>query len=226
MSQEEVPCAISADAKVFAKEERKLQQRQQVRAEILQACAQVIVEKGVSGLSMEDVSQLAGLSKGSLYNYFSNREELIWVIIDTYRDQFLAACEPIFHNNQIDISARFTLLVELLFHTLEHQHGLVAVLDYFREQIHQARHLPSLQQDVPTARVLHYIEEFYGAFLPFLELTIAKNVIRGKDPRTVAFMLLDIISRLVDAKKVDILHRTSEDLRQCVLDLFTHIPPD
>lgn len=221
-----MPSAPSADAKVFAKEERKVQQRLQVRAEILQACAQVIVEKGVSGLSMEDVSQLAGLSKGSLYNYFSNREELIWVIIDTYRDQFLAACEPIFHNTQIDTASRFTLLVELLFHTLENQHGLVAVLDYFREQIHQARHLPSLQQDVPTARVLHYIEEFHGAFLPFLESAIAANVIRGKDPRTVAFMLVDTVSRLVDAQKVDILHRSSEELRHCVLDLFTHRYPE
>ncbi|HSQ41322.1 MAG TPA: helix-turn-helix domain-containing protein, partial [Fibrobacteraceae bacterium] len=55
------------------KETRREQIKQQTREDILQATAQLIARKGISNLSMDEVAALAGLSKGSLYNYFSNR---------------------------------------------------------------------------------------------------------------------------------------------------------
>ncbi|MGD8601394.1 MAG: TetR/AcrR family transcriptional regulator [Gemmatimonadota bacterium] len=44
--------------------------------EILKAALQVFLERGLAGARMEDIAQEAGISKGTLYLYFSGKEEL------------------------------------------------------------------------------------------------------------------------------------------------------
>jgi len=44
--------------------------------EILEAALQVFAERGLAGARMEDIAARAGISKGTLYLYFSGKEEL------------------------------------------------------------------------------------------------------------------------------------------------------
>ena len=50
---------------------------EQVRAHILSAAVQVMTRKGVSAASTRAIAEEAALSGGTLYNYFSTREELV-----------------------------------------------------------------------------------------------------------------------------------------------------
>lgn len=50
---------------------------EQVRAHILSAAVQVMIRKGVSAASTRAIAEEAALSGGTLYNYFSTREELV-----------------------------------------------------------------------------------------------------------------------------------------------------
>ncbi len=50
------------------------QKRQQ---QILQAAAQVFAEKGFAGATIRDIARAAGISEGSIYLYFKNKQDLL-----------------------------------------------------------------------------------------------------------------------------------------------------
>jgi len=49
--------------------------------ELLAAALQLFVEKGYAGTRLEDVAAQAGVSKGTLYLYFENKEELFKAVV-------------------------------------------------------------------------------------------------------------------------------------------------
>lgn len=60
---------------------------------ILDAAARVMAERGYTGLKMEDVAAGAGVGKGTLYLYFSSKEQLLESVvrdaIDRYSDRMV-----------------------------------------------------------------------------------------------------------------------------------------
>src|SRR5690349_18408881 len=50
-------------------------------AEIVQAAYQVFSEKGFAAARLDDIAQRAGVSKGALYLYFSNKQEIFEAVV-------------------------------------------------------------------------------------------------------------------------------------------------
>src|SRR5512142_2099140 len=50
-------------------------------AELLAAALELFVEKGYAGTRLEDVAHRAGVSKGTLYLYFENKEDLFKAVV-------------------------------------------------------------------------------------------------------------------------------------------------
>lgn len=65
------------------------------RAQILQGAAQVFLDKGFEAASMEDVRRAAGVSKGTIYVYFSDKAELFEALIADKRDRIFAGLSAV-----------------------------------------------------------------------------------------------------------------------------------
>lgn len=52
------------------------------RAQILDAATKVFVEKGLQRATIRDVARAAGVSNGTIYNYFLNKEALVLGVLD------------------------------------------------------------------------------------------------------------------------------------------------
>jgi TetR/AcrR family transcriptional regulator, transcriptional repressor for nem operon len=52
------------------------------RERILQAAAELVAEKGTSGMSLDDVRARTGASRSQLYHYFEDRDDLVHAVID------------------------------------------------------------------------------------------------------------------------------------------------
>jgi len=52
------------------------------KAEILEAAIELFAEKGFQGASISLLAKKAGISKGLVYNYFSNKDDLVKEVID------------------------------------------------------------------------------------------------------------------------------------------------
>lgn len=52
------------------------------RLQILQGAAQVFAEKGFHKSTTKQIAKAAGVSEGTIYNYFSNKRELLFALIE------------------------------------------------------------------------------------------------------------------------------------------------
>ena len=69
---------LSTEAKSKPRWERRKDARPQ---ELLAAALDLFVERGYAGTRLDDVASLAGVSKGTLYLYFENKEELFKAVV-------------------------------------------------------------------------------------------------------------------------------------------------
>lgn len=65
------------------------------RERIMEAASQVMVERGAADFQMSEVADRCGLSKGSLYYYFSDRGELVRAVVDHAVDDLVDEVEGI-----------------------------------------------------------------------------------------------------------------------------------
>ncbi|MEP6729351.1 MAG: TetR/AcrR family transcriptional regulator [bacterium] len=61
--------------------------------QILDAALAVFAERGLAAARLEDIAKLAGLSKGTIYLYFPNKEELFREVVRTTVVAFIARAE-------------------------------------------------------------------------------------------------------------------------------------
>ncbi|MEP6618183.1 MAG: TetR/AcrR family transcriptional regulator [bacterium] len=64
--------------------------------QILDAALAVFSERGLAAARLDDIAKLAGLSKGTIYLYFPNKEELFREVIRTSVIAFIARAEAFF----------------------------------------------------------------------------------------------------------------------------------
>ena len=78
--------------------ERKEREKEQRRNEIIEAAEKVFFEKGIKGATMDNVADTAELSKGTLYLYFNNKEDLYYAIctkgLNILNEYFIKSVTP------------------------------------------------------------------------------------------------------------------------------------
>jgi TetR/AcrR family transcriptional regulator, transcriptional repressor for nem operon len=58
--------------------------RHNVREQIVEAALKILLEKGFNGSGVQDITEAAGVPKGSFYNHFESKEALGAEIVDRY----------------------------------------------------------------------------------------------------------------------------------------------
>ena len=67
----------------------------ETRQRIVDAAADLIYERGVAAVSLDDIGRATGTSKSQLYHYFSGKNALVGAVIDRQRDRILAFQRPV-----------------------------------------------------------------------------------------------------------------------------------
>jgi AcrR family transcriptional regulator len=68
-------------------------QRQVREQEIVQVARRLLIARGYHGTSMDEVAELVGISKATLYQHFPSKDDLIVRLIVEYLDRLLALVE-------------------------------------------------------------------------------------------------------------------------------------
>lgn len=53
----------------------------QKRKDIALSCKELFIERGISGLTISQLAKSAGVGKGTMYDYFKNKEDIVFEII-------------------------------------------------------------------------------------------------------------------------------------------------
>ena len=59
--------------------------RQRTRAALVEATLKVIAERGLVGVTLDEIAARAGVTKGAIYSNYRNKGELMWDAVDTRR---------------------------------------------------------------------------------------------------------------------------------------------
>jgi AcrR family transcriptional regulator len=68
--------------------------------QILDAALAVFAERGLAAARLEDIAKLAGVSKGTIYLYFANKEELFRGVVRSTVIEFIERGEAAFEQNR------------------------------------------------------------------------------------------------------------------------------
>ena len=68
--------------------------RRSSQATIADAAAELFIENSYAGTTIDQITQRAGVSRATFFNYFSAKTDLLWFDVDRAIEQLGAACDP------------------------------------------------------------------------------------------------------------------------------------
>ena len=104
---------------------RKARERLFKRREIISASVDLFAQKGFKVTTLDDIAEKSEFGKGTIYNYFANKEEIFVAIIEEVSKKFLREVEEIY-NDEISVKEFFTKLTLRFFELYEkHSHMFI-----------------------------------------------------------------------------------------------------
>lgn len=92
--------------------ERRPEDRPQ---ELLEAALRVFAAHGYRNTRLDEVAAAAGVTKGALYHYFSNKEELLRRALDAHQERAFGRLEQALRDERGSAAARLTVLLRRAF---------------------------------------------------------------------------------------------------------------
>ena len=102
------------------KEKREIK-REKKREKILEAAAELFSNKHYHEVMMDDVARLISVAKGTVYNYFTSKEELYFAIISTRMESLLSLLKTKIESEKSSIDSLRAFVVHLYMFMMNHQ---------------------------------------------------------------------------------------------------------
>ncbi|MCK4639839.1 MAG: TetR/AcrR family transcriptional regulator [Candidatus Marinimicrobia bacterium] len=165
------------------------------RKRIIAAAIQVFAHDGLSNGKIATIAEKAGIGKGTVYEYFSSKEEIFAAVFKDFFDQMLAG-----YTQLIDAPMDPVKKIELVFdysydyldQLLEDEHGqdwlifLEIFLQGFRDEF----------KGIGKLSFSAVLREMYDIFKPIVEEGIQAGMFRQLDPDYVTFILFTSLDGL------------------------------
>ncbi|MDB2562416.1 TetR/AcrR family transcriptional regulator [Sulfurimonas sp.] len=72
----------------------------QKKHDIALSCTQLVIENGIKNLTISQIAKTAGVGKGTIYDYFKNKEDLVFEIVNILMQQHIINLEKEIANAQ------------------------------------------------------------------------------------------------------------------------------
>lgn len=154
------------------------------KSQIVSAAVDVFSEKGFDEARMDDIATKTGLSKGTLYLYFKNKDDLIMAILNRIFQQEFTQMEAL---NRPDLSAaevirQFTRLMSSEISALVR---LLPIIYQFLALAFRNRHV--------QGALRQYLRQYINFLIPIIQRGVEAGEFRAVDPGEVAVAMGAII---------------------------------
>lgn len=160
---------------------KPLSRRDARRAEILRSAAAAFRRRGYHGASVEEIADTLGMTKGSLYYYFKNKEEILFFCHDYSLDILLARLAELDARDPVDARLR-ALIIAFVHMILDELHGTALTLDP------QALSPPLLK------KVIAKRDRFDRGIRRLLQEGMDRGLFAPDDPKLLTFAILGAVN--------------------------------
>lgn len=152
------------------------------RIEILKSAAAAFRRRGYHGASVDEIASALKMTKGNLYYYFENKEEILFACHEYSLDKLLALMEDV-QAEPISPEAKLRKLVLAFVHTiLDDLHGTALTLD------------PEALSPPLLKRVIAKRDQFDQGMRAIIQQGMDQDTFRPGDPKMVAFAMMGAVN--------------------------------
>jgi AcrR family transcriptional regulator len=147
---------------------------------ILQATARVLVQEGYEACTTNRVAAAAGVSIGSLYQYFPNKESLVVAVMERHLEELQAAmAERLLALAGADLPTAVREMIRALLETQQ-----------LKPRLHRV-----LLEQVPRIGALRRLHELHGHYQPLVAawLEAHADALAVKEPQVAAYVLIGAV---------------------------------
>jgi TetR/AcrR family transcriptional regulator, mexJK operon transcriptional repressor len=162
---------------------RREQNKAERRTAIIQLALRHFLAQGYEATSMSGIAKEMGGSKGTLWSYFSSKEELLAAVVDSLSERFQSSMGEIL-NTKRDVRLVLTRFCETFLERISRPEAIALQ----RLIVSQADRFPEI------GRVFHDHAPAvnHATVADFVKRQMAAGVLRDDDPNEAARMLLDL----------------------------------
>jgi AcrR family transcriptional regulator len=175
---------------------------------LFEATVAVLDEHGVEGMTMDRVASAASVAKGSLYNYFHSKKDLLQFVYAKIIDPIFQDLIEIVATEQSAIEKLSSHLRQLLEHVAKHARVFKLLFD--DDTAHGL--LQSTERSTQEKGCQHLAEIFRQG--------IAEGVFRPSDPLVLAHMFLGLCRGMFDSQPELGGHEQRENVLQLIMGTF------
>ncbi|KYJ86747.1 TetR/AcrR family transcriptional regulator [Sulfurovum riftiae] len=141
--------------------------KKEKRRNIALACQELLLEHGIDNITISQIAKTAGVGKGTVYEYFENKEDIVFEIITTFVVEYEKRFEEI---STSDLATREKLFrfFNLLFENETARRHLVIYKEFLAI---------SMVHEIPE--MLRFSEEIQAKFVKFLHQILQEGIGRG-----------------------------------------------
>lgn len=190
--------------------------KRNTKENIINTAIELFSEKGVSAVSIRDITKKVGINESSLYNHFKSKDELLDVIIDIFKkelgeasfledkiEEMLTGTEPelFFQHHLLNLRDRITPVMQKIWKIV------------YMEQFRDKRARDFVLKEIINRPAAYYEKVF--------RIMADRNLIKPIDPR----VLSDEINYSWIALSLErmLLQTDNEDIMPTVKKMFAHI---
>jgi TetR/AcrR family transcriptional regulator, transcriptional repressor of aconitase len=127
-----------------------------VRNRIIQKSTEIFLSQGFAKISMDEIARSLGMSKKTIYKYFSAKEDLVKTVMVIFRDETLSIIESTANDEELDENDRLMKIFEVTAEKLSRiQKPILEDME---------KYLPDFWMEFDTKRRM-MIREIYGKII-------------------------------------------------------------
>lgn len=192
-------------------ERKKEMVEELMRKALYKAAASVMADFGWHGLTMDRVAERAGVSKGTLYNYFRDKEDLVKLVIMHFASDTEGKIKKIIEGNDSS-SGAFEQIIRDGLHELKYKAKLGLAFEHaILEESEFGKKIPSCERSLLSTSTL--IRELIAKCIEDGEFVEVDPVVA----ETVLSALLIGISHQWDSGKLD---RSADEMADSVISIL------
>ena len=152
------------------------------RIEILKSAAAAFRRRGYHGASVDEIASALEMTKGNLYYYFKNKEEILFACHEYSLDKLLALMAEV-QSEESSPEAKLRRLVLALIHLiLDDLHGTALTLD------------PDALSPTLLKRIIAKRDEFDHGIRAIIQQGIDQGAFRTGDPKMIEFAMMGAVN--------------------------------